>query len=97
LLLHVECSGCVRHQPIPPEHEVLSYTPMNRFTSQIPPLRTTGETPPTVHNRILIPFERRMLAFFQNLFRGPNALIVVLLFIVVFILLRRSDNKPKSN
>ena len=37
------------------------------------------------------------LAFFQNLFRGPDLLIVVILFVVLFILFRRSDDKPKQD
>jgi hypothetical protein len=36
------------------------------------------------------------IAFFQNLFRGPDLLIVVILFVVLFVLFRRGDDKSKS-
>ena len=41
-----------------------------------------------------------MLAFFQNLLRGPNALLILLLFILLFIFLRRwgePHDKSKSD
>jgi hypothetical protein len=38
-----------------------------------------------------------MLAFFHNLLRGPNLLILLILFAFLFILLRRSNDRPKSD
>jgi len=38
-----------------------------------------------------------LLAFIQNLLRGPNVAIIVLLALVLFVLLRRTDDKTKSD
>jgi hypothetical protein len=38
-----------------------------------------------------------VLAFIQNLIRGPNLLILLVLAALLFVLLRRSDDKPKSD